>query len=204
MDQFWTSVTVLLVLLNPFALSVYLAQVLQEQPLPVLARVLWRAALISFGVFALFAWGGERVFTNVLGVRYAAFLVFGGLVFLLIGIKLMLAGSGALDALRGEAEHLAGAIAMPFMVGPGTVSAAVLAGSKLTLPAALLAIFVALVLTVGGLLLIKSVFDHVRERNARLIQRYVEITGRVSAIVAGSVAVEMIMQGIETWLKLPK
>ena len=89
-----------------------------------------------------------------------------------------------------------------YTVGPGTVSAAVLAGTRLDLPWALLAIACALFATAVGLLLIKLMFDHARERNARLIQRYVEITGRVSAIIVGSVAVEMILQGIEAWLEL--
>ncbi len=201
MTAFWSSVSVLLVLLNPFALSVYLAEVLQEQAFGVLVGVLKRAALIAFGVFAVFAWGGERVFTDVLGARFAAFLVFGGVVFLLVGIKLMLTGSAALDSLRGHPEHLAGTIAMPFMVGPGTVSAAVLTGAKLSLPFALGAIACSLLLTVLALLVIKLLFDHVRERNARLIQRYVEITGRVSGIVVGTVAVEMLMQGVQAWLR---
>ncbi len=196
MAAFWSSVSVLLVLLNPFALSVYLAEVLQEQAFGVLVGVLKRAALIAFGVFAVFAWGGERVFTDVLGARFAAFLVFGGVVFLLVGIKLMLTGSAALDTLRGHPEHLAGTIAMPFMVGPGTVT-----GAKLSLPFALGAIACSLLLTVLALLAIKLLFDHVRERNTRLIQRYVEITGRISGIVVGTVAVEMLMQGIQAWLR---
>ncbi len=202
MTEFWASVSIMLVLLNPFALSVYLAEVLEAHPLRVLAGILRRASLIAFCVFALFAWGGERIFSEVLGVRYAAFLVFGGLVFLLVGVKLMLSGSRALDALRGEPEHLVGTIAMPFMVGPGTVSAAVWAGAKLELAWAVGSIACSLALTVIGVLVIKVIFDHLRERNARLIQRYIEITGRISAIVIGSVAVEMLMQGIETWLKL--
>jgi multiple antibiotic resistance protein len=201
MAAFLSNVSVMLVLLNPFALSVYLVDVLHERPIGVLFGILRRAALIAFAVFVVFAWGGERIFTGVLGVRFAAFLVFGGIVFLLVGIKLMLSGSSALDTLRGEPEHLAGAIAMPFMVGPGTVSAAVLAGVQLELGYALGAIASSLVLTVLALLGIKFVFDRVRERNARLIQRYVEITGRVSGIVVGTVAVEMLMQGIQTWLK---
>lgn len=32
--------------------------------------------------------------------------------------------------LRGKAEHLAGSVAMPFMIGPGTVNASVIIGTK--------------------------------------------------------------------------
>lgn len=202
MSPFWSTVSILLVLLNPFSLSVYLVHVLQEQPLRVLSQVLRRAASIAFVVFSLFAWSGERFFTDILAVRYAAFLIFGGLVFLLIGLKYMLEGTATLQSLRGEPAHLAGAIAMPFLIGPATVSASILAGARLPLWQAMLAILAALTLSVCGLLLLKLVLDHVRERNVRLIQRYVEITGRVAALIVGTVAVEMLMQGIDIWLSL--
>lgn len=200
MDEFLSSVSILLVLLNPFALSVYLIDVFHQQPPAAVARIVTRASIITFVVFALFAFTGERVFTDVLHVRFAAFQIFGGVVFLLIGIRFMLSGAGALEVLRGPPEHLAGAIAMPFMIGPGTVSASILAGARLEVPTAIGAIGVALVTTVITLLVINAILAHVRERNARLIERYVEITGRVAAVIVGTVAVEMILSGVELWL----
>jgi multiple antibiotic resistance protein len=91
---------------------------------------------------------------------------------------------------------------MPFMIGPGTVSAAVLVGSRLTPPLALLSLGTALVLASVCLVGIKLMLDRVRELNSRLIERYVDIAGRVAALIAGSVAVEMIMQGFDSWLAL--
>jgi small neutral amino acid transporter SnatA (MarC family) len=32
-----------------------------------------------------------------------------------------------------------------------------------------------------------------------LIKRYIEIAGRITALVVGTVSVEMIMQGVRTW-----
>ena len=124
-QEFTKSAVLLFVILNPFALSVYLMDMLQHHSLRTVAGVLLRATAISGVVFALFAWGGDRIFSDVLQVRFAAFQIFGGLVFVIIALRFMVSGGDALVSLRGEPEHLAGAIAMPFMIGPGTVSAAV-------------------------------------------------------------------------------
>jgi small neutral amino acid transporter SnatA (MarC family) len=40
----------------------------------------------------------------------------------------------------------------------------------------------------------------VRPRREPLIQRYIEIAGRITALYIGTVAIEMIMQGIRAWL----
>jgi len=200
MDHFTSSVTLLLVILNPFALSVYLFQVLREHPLGVIAGMLGRALVIAGSVLGAFAVGGERLLTDLLQVRFFAFQVFGGIVFLIIGLKFILEGAGAVELLRGEPGRLAGTVAMPFMIGPGTVSAAALAGVRLGSGLGVAA--VALSLAIAGLILIglKVMFDRLKERNAALLERYAEIVGRVSGFLAGSIAVEMIAAGVETWV----
>jgi small neutral amino acid transporter SnatA (MarC family) len=188
------------VILNPFALSVYLGNVLHEKPVSMLASIMARASVISGVVFVLFALVGNGIFRDVLQVRFAAFELFGGILFLVIALRFMLSGGDALVALRGSPEHVAGSVAMPFMIGPGSVSAAVLAGSRLPWLRAVLAIVVALVFTVLTVIVIKLVLDRVRERNAALVERYSELTGRVTAVVVGTIACEMIFRGVETWL----
>jgi small neutral amino acid transporter SnatA (MarC family) len=88
---------------------------------------------------------------------------------------------------------------MPFLIGPGSVSAATMAGLKLTPIPAIGAVALALLLTSTSLIVLKIVFDAVRTRNAALTQRYVEIASRVSAMVVGSIAVEMLFSGLEAW-----
>ena len=190
----------LFVLLNPFLLSVYLLDLIQDLDLRTFGRVLARASVISGVVFVVFAWAGDAVFSQVLQVRFCAFQVFGGIVFLVIAIRFVLVGSQAITSLRGSAEHLAGSIAMPFMIGPGTVSASVLAGTRLPIWLAALTIFAALLTTVFAVILLKTVHDLIHTRNKGLVERYVEIVGRISALVIGTIAIEMILQGIDSWL----
>lgn len=191
----------LLVLLNPFLLCIYLLELIQKLQLGELAGVLLRASLISTVVFCTFAWAGEIILTDLLHVRLASFMIFGGVVFLIIGIRFVLLGGEALDSLRGETGYSGGAVAMPFMIGPGTVSASMIAGSRSPCFLAAAAIIAALALTSLFVLGFKALHDLIKKRNEQLVERYVDIVGRVSALIIGTVAVEMILQGLETWFE---
>jgi small neutral amino acid transporter SnatA (MarC family) len=198
--DFMSSVLLLLMLLNPFLLIIYLIDLIQELDDRAFSQVMLRAGLISTFVFIIVALVGDALFTHVLQVRFASFQIFGGIIFLLIGIQFMFTGPEAIRKMRGKPEHIAGAIAMPVMIGPSTVSASILAGSRLPTLWAVIAIIVAMVITVTTLLLLKRIHDVVRPRNAKLIERYIEIMGRVTALVIGTISVEMIMQGLKAWL----
>lgn len=194
------SATLMLVVLNPFLLTVYLLGLVRTLRLREFASVLARAAGWSGIVFALFAWLGDMIFSDVLQVRFAAFLVFGGIVFVLVAVRFMFQGPQALEALRGDAQPSAGAIAMPFLIGAGSINASVLAGSRQTLAGALVAIGLALTVTVVTVVGLKTVHDRVSERYEKVVARYVDLCGRSSSLVIGAMAVEMIFQGLEKWL----
>lgn len=182
-------------LLNPFLLSLYLLDLIVKLPPRVFVAVLARGVVIGGVVFSLFALTGDAFFSRMLHVDFASFQIFGGVVFLLIGIRFFFHGHEAIRTTRGEPEHLAGSIAMPFLVGPATVSAAVMMGSSLSVAEALGVVWLTMAAVVAGLAGLKFVHDHLRDRNARLVDRYVEITGRVSALMIGTFAVQMIATG---------
>ena len=192
----------LLVLLNPFLVIVYLMDVVEKLSFIRFSRVLMRAALISLIVFFVFAVLGDAVFSDIVHARFASFQIFGGVVILLIGIQFVLRGDAAIEVLRGESEQLAGAIAMPVLIGPGTISASVIVGRRHDVLTACAAILLAVFLTVVIMLSLKRLHDYVRPRNEPLVQRYIEITGRITALFIGTVSVEMIMRGIAAWIDI--
>jgi small neutral amino acid transporter SnatA (MarC family) len=202
-EPYVASLLLFLALLNPFMMSVYLIDLITDLPRALFVRVLTRGALISGAVFVLFAWGGDAIFSDVLQVRFASFQIFGGIVFLLIGARLVLTGADAMRAMRGQPEHIAGSIAMPFMIGPGTVSASVVVGARLPVLHAIAVIAAALAITVALVTAIKLAHDFLKERNAGLIDRYMEVVGRVSALLIGTFEVDMIFEGLGTWLQDP-
>jgi small neutral amino acid transporter SnatA (MarC family) len=199
MDEIRTA-ALMLVLINPFLMVIYLADVIQKLEPGQFRNVMIRAGLISGGVFCFFAIVGDVVFSDILQAEFASFQIFGGIVFLLIGVQFVFRGPSAIEILRGESEHLAGAIAMPVFIGPGTISASVVAGERHEPLVACGAVLAAVIISITIILFLKRAHDTVRERRARLIDRYIEIVGRIAALYVGTVAVEMIMQGVGAWV----
>lgn len=202
MDSFTKAFLLLFMLLNPFLLIIYLVDLVQEMDFRDFSRVLNRAGWISSGVFIVFALLGELIFKNLLQAQFASFQIFGGIIFLVIGMQFVFKGPDAIKNLRGKPEHIAGAIAMPIMIGPGTVSASILAGQQLQPLWAIAAILLAVGLVVITMIGLKKLHDIVRTRNEPLVERYVEVAGRVLALVIGTYSIEMIMQGLSHWMNV--
>lgn len=183
-------------LLNPFLMSIYMIGMILNSEAKVFNRALIQGCVIAFVVFMLFAWGGETIFSKYLNVRFEAFQIFGGLIFLVIGYRYVFQGADTIGEMRGAPEHLAGTIAMPFMIGPGTISAAVVTGIGLPIGGAALIIAFTLAITCSLLILMKFAHDHLRYKHAKYIDRYVDIVGRLSALLIGTIAIDMIITGI--------
>ena len=201
MPEHLESAAFLLVLLNPFLLIIYLIDVVQKLEAGQFARVLARAGLIATGVFWAFALLGDAIFSTVIHAEFGSFQIFCGIVFLLIGLQFVFRGPQAIEILRGESEHLAGAIAMPLLIGPGTISASVIIGERHPPLPACAIVLGSVVTTLVIMALLKALHDAVRPRKERLIQRYIEIAGRITALFVGTISVQMIMQGIRSWVQ---
>ncbi len=194
------SLSLLLVLLNPFLVIVYLVDVMEKLDRKKFNLVLLRAGLIASLVFCTFSILGDIIFTNILNAEFASFQIFGGVVFLLIALQFVFRGPRAIEVLRGESEHVAGAIAMPILIGPGTISVSVIIGKRHEMLVACVVVIAAVLISLITMFLLKSAHDYVKARNESLIERYIEIAGRITALFAGTISIEMIFQGIRTWV----
>lgn len=188
--------SILFVLLNPFLISIYLLSLIRDLSLKEFMQVMIRAHIISGIVFIIFAITGERIFEDIFNVRFGAFLIFGGIIFLWIGIQSIFSGKFVLIDTQGDPEHIAGSVAMPFMIAPGTISASVLIGSSLPASSATIAIIITVSFSLLSIILFKLIHDPLKKRNERLLNRYVEVMGRIVALFTGTFAIEMIARGI--------
>jgi small neutral amino acid transporter SnatA (MarC family) len=193
------SAILMFVLLNPFLVIIYLVDMVEKLDRKQFAQVLIHGSLIATAVFCCFAVLGDVIFVSVVQAEFASFQIFGGVVFLLIGLRFVFRGPSAIEALRGEAKGLAGAIAMPVLIGPGTISASVVIGKRHEALYACATIIAAVAISVMIMLTLKVVHDIVRPHSEPVIKRYIEVAGRITALYVGTVAVEMIMQGLRTW-----
>jgi len=193
------SAILMFVLLNPFLVIIYLVDMVEKLDRKQFARVLIHGSLIATAVFCCFAVLGDVIFVSVIQAEFASFQIFGGVVFLLIGLRFVFRGPSAIEALRGESKGLAGVVAMPVLIGPGTISASVVIGKRHEALYACVTIITAVAISVLIMLALKVVHDIVRPHSEPVIKRYIEIAGRITALYVGTVAVEMIMQGLRTW-----
>ena len=196
----WDRLPLLLALLNPFLLIVYLADLFKKLDRSQFRRVLVGAGGITTVTFCCFAVLGDAIFSSVIHAEFASFQIFGGLIFVMVGIQFVFHGPGAIEQLRGGSTHVLGMVAMPVLIGPGTISASVVIGKRHEPLTACAVVVSAVVASLAILFLLKALHDWVRPRREPLIERYIEIAGRVSALYVGTVAVEMIFQGVRTWL----
>ncbi len=201
MSDFLKSSALLLVLLNPFLVILYLVDVVEKLDRRQFTAVLIRAGLIASVVFSTFALLGDVIFSSVVQAEFASFQIFGGVIFLLIAVQFVFRGPMSIEILRGKSAHLAGAIAMPILIGPGTISASVIIGKRLEPLMAFAAVLLAVFLCVVVLIALKIAHDVVRPHSEPLVQRYIEIAGRIMALYVGTVSVDMIMLGIQSWAK---
>ncbi len=200
MIEFLSASALLLVLLNPFLVIIYLIDAVQKLQYYEFVKVMLRASLISIAVFCCFAVLGDAIFSDLLHADFASFQIFGGIVFLLIGLEFVFNGPKAIKILRGDSKFLAGAIAMPVLIGPGTISASVLIGKHNEVIFACLSIAFAIVVSVIIIIALKALHDYVRPRREPLIERYIEIMGRITALFVGTISIQMIMEGVGSWL----
>ncbi|ACJ42185.1 MarC family protein [Acinetobacter baumannii] len=183
-------------LLNPFLMSIYMIGLIRHTETRVFNKALIQGSLIAYVVFLLFAWGGEAIFNRYLNVRFESFLIFGGLIFLVIGYRYVFQGADTIGEMRGAPEHLAGTVAMPFMIGPGTISAAVVTGMSMPLLEAAIVIALVLFVSCSVLIAMKFSHDHLRYSHAKYIDRYFDIVGRLASLLIGTIAVDMIVNGV--------
>lgn len=183
-------------LLNPFLMSIYMIGLIRHTETKVFNKALIQGGLIAYIVFLLFAWGGEAIFNRYLNVRFESFLIFGGLIFLVIGYRYVFQGADTIGEMRGAPEHLAGTVAMPFMIGPGTISAAVVTGMSMSIVEAAIVLALVLILSCSILIAMKFSHDHLRYSHAKYIDRYFDIVGRLAALLIGTIAVDMIVNGV--------
>ncbi|MFT7032603.1 MAG: multiple antibiotic resistance protein [Cyclobacteriaceae bacterium] len=197
---FFDSLGLMLFMLNPFLLIIYLIDLVEELDSKTFRRVLLRAALISTGCYIVFALIGDKLFDTIFNADFASFQIFGGIIFLITGIRYVFEGNKAVKKLRGEASYLQGGIVMPIMVGPGTISASIMIGQRVDTVESVSIILFSVITCISTVLILKAVYEKVHTKNEQLVLRYIDILGRVAALLIGTFSIEMIMRGIKSWV----
>jgi len=196
MEAFFGSLVSFLAILNPFALCLYLEEVMAKFERKGFVRVLASACAFSLAVFLLCAYGGEPFLRRVLRVKPEAMRVFGGLIFLIVGYNYAVKGYRTAEMLRGSLEDIPAAIAMPLMIGAGTITQSILIGKALPLWEWVLVLTLGVAAAFAIVVAFKVIRDHVRARREAIFDRYVAVLARVNGLIIGAISVNMVVTGL--------
>ncbi len=192
-----SQIAAFLAMMNPFAMFLYLGPVMEELDNKDFLKVLLKASLISFLVFVVFVFSGDWLFTKVLRIEFNSFRVFGGIIIFSLAYIFIVKGQRALIIIHGDLDNLAEEIAMPYMVGAGTISLVVLMTKDLGTETALLSIFIILVLNFAIIAGLKKFRDVLSKKKLKIaFDKNMAILLRLNGFFLGAIGVNMVIAGV--------
>ncbi|MDX5423076.1 MAG: MarC family protein [Hymenobacteraceae bacterium] len=186
-----------LVMLNPFALFLYLKPVMKDLSDADFRSVFLKASTISFSIFLVFLLLGDLVFQQVFRINFESFRIFGGIVLFSFAYIFIVQGKKAFIQIKGDLHDLASEIALPFMVGAGTISLTVLMSEQLQLWQGVVALFLIMLVNFVAIMGLKQVRSSMRSKRVQIaFDKNMELLLRINGFFLGAIGVDMVVTGI--------
>ncbi|MFT2008087.1 MarC family protein [Pontibacter sp. 13R65] len=186
-----------LVMLNPFALFLYLKPVMHDLSDTDFRSVFLKASIISFSIFLVFLLFGDVVFKKVFRINFDSFRIFGGIVLFSFAYMFIVQGKKAFIQIKGDLHDLASEIALPFMVGAGTISLTVLMSEQLELWQGVLALFLIMFINFMVIMGLKQVRHQMESKKVRVaFDKNMELLLRINGFFLGAIGIDMVVTGI--------
>lgn len=188
----------MIVLINPFALFVYLIPVMKDLTLGDFYKVLFKASIISFFIFIIFSQFGEYIFYNVFSIQFDSFRIFGGLVIVIMALVFIIQGKRSFITLKGTLDDLASEIAMPFLVGAATISISILIGKKFSFIESVIIIAAALLVNYGTIMVLVIIKEKLPSYKMKVaFEKFLVYLLRINGFLVGAIGVDMTIVGIK-------
>lgn len=189
------SFLLLLVIMNPFAQTLFLSKLMDEVDGRDFRRILLDGGFLTMLICLACAFLGEMLLFDVFQVTLPALRVFGGLINLQLAWNYVLKGPTGVKLFQGDVTELAQDIALPIMVGAGVVWASIRIGRIHPWPTASLIICGGVMFNCLLIEIYRLVIDQSKKRAETVVRKYVGIAMRFNALLIGAVSVQMILGG---------
>ena len=186
------------VMINPVALFLYLQPIMLELDHKEFRKLLLKASAISFSIYLLFFLFGDVIFTKVFNINFEAFRIFGGIVLFSFAYFYIVKGQKAMLRMKENLDDLANEIALPFMVGAGTISLSILMKEQLNYPLGIANLILALVICYIIVMGLKFTRDKLKKEKFRIaFDKNMEIVVRLNGFFVGAIGINMMHTGIK-------
>jgi multiple antibiotic resistance protein len=193
----------LLIMLNPFALFLYLEPVRRDLDHRQFMSVIFKASVISLMICYLFFFSGEFLFNKVFRIDFESFRIFGGIIIFSYAYFFIVKGLKALIMIKENLDDLASEIALPFMVGAGTISLSILTSYRHTTLIGVAILFAAFVLNFLSIYLFKKTRDSLEGKRLKTAyDKNMEVLLRLNGFFIGAIGIIMILTGIKNMFRI--
>ena len=195
-----SSIIEFLVMLNPFALFLYLEPIRKELPQKDYMIVILKATTISFIICALFFFTGDLIFKKILHIEFEAFRIFGGIIIFAYAFLYIVKGQKAMFMIKGNLSNLASEIALPFMVGAGAISLSILLSQRQNRVMGTLSLLIIFILNFIILFALTKFRDSLEGGKFKTaFDKNMEVLLRLNGFFIGAIGINMVLAGIRNF-----
>jgi len=181
------AVIALFIVVDPFGNIPIFMGLTQKMDGPQKRKVFNTACLVGFILLLVFAFTGQEIFM-IFGVSIYSFEVAGGILLLIISIRILI--SGNLEEKVESPESLGAVpIAMPLLVGPGAITTTIFNLQAYSVYVTALAVLIVLIVTWVVLRFIDRIYRVLGKTGSLVI-------ARVMALLIAAIAVQYILNGV--------
>ena len=181
------AVIALFIIVDPFGNIPIFVGLTENVPEAQRKKVYDTATLVGMALLLVFAFAGEEIF-SLFGLSIYSFEVAGGILLLIIAIRILITGSMHENV---ESPESLGAvpIAIPLLVGPGAITTTIFDLQAYGIVTAILAVLIVLLLTWIILRNIDGIYKFLGKTGSLVI-------ARVMALLIAAIAVQYILTGV--------
>jgi multiple antibiotic resistance protein len=181
------AIIALFIIVDPFGNIPIFIGLTENVPETQRKKVYNTATLVGVVLLLVFAFTGQEIL-NIFGLSIYAFEVAGGILLLIIAIRILI--SGTRDSTDSSPESLGAVpIAIPLLVGPGAITTTIFNLQVYGTEAAILSVLIVLGLTWVILRFISRIYKFLGKTGSLVISR-------VMALLIAAIAVQYILIGV--------
>src|SRR5512136_1073800 len=186
------AILVLFIIVDPFGNIPIFMSLTDKMTKTQRRKVFNTATLVGVILLLAFSFAGQQIL-SVFGISIFSFEVAGGILLLIISIKILI--SGSLENM-GESPESMGAvpIAMPLLVGPGAITTTIFNLQYYGIAVAAISVVIVLVLTWFILRYVDLVYRFLGKTGAIVI-------ARVMALLIAAIAIQYVLIGVTHFIE---
>jgi len=187
------AILVLFIMVDPLGNIPIFMSLTEKMPKKQKTKTFNTATIVSIILLLLFAFAGQEIF-SIFGVSIYSFQIAGGILLLIIAIRLIITGR-IIDLEQNSESIGAVPIAMPLLVGPGAITTAIFTLQQYGIIITALAIIITLSITWIILRSANKVYHFLGKSGALVI-------AQVNALFIAAIAIQYIIVGITQFIPI--